>query len=449
MTRRAGSGWRQAALWLGAAALCLGPATTAFARDYYVSAKRGKGKKGTKKKPAKDLGNLIKRLKPGDVIHIAGGTYVGRAKNGSDLIKVPVQIFGGYDEAFETRDPWGKTPTILSGVNKSKNWVSHPGLFIDLSKYRDKPMPEIVVDGIVVDHADRNRYKTAKQHKIVRTANPKKQQMPTPESGGIVIRVSKTGNFAKDAHWKIAVRNCIVMNTAPTQGALSVSGYKNSEITIENNLVINNTGVGIFIGTKYVGRDGKGQPRFNIHHNTVLFSWKHDPMAQSFSGSSIKFDRATLPVVRDNILAFADRVGIDNASKAPVLLAHNLVTGNTGTDYLEFATSIDLENIEDEAEELHEDSEDNVNQEIKPPVSKAWSQLYASRIIVDRNAAEADVKVKKTRINALRRMLGLPLEGGKLDVDTGPVWLPRLSLEDALKCANTPVAEGFGCGKPK
>ena len=55
----------------------------ALSADYYVSASRGRGKSATEEKPARDLGNIITKLKPGDVIHIAGGTYLGRGKNGS------------------------------------------------------------------------------------------------------------------------------------------------------------------------------------------------------------------------------------------------------------------------------------------------------------------------------------------------------------------------------
>jgi len=55
--------------------------TDSYARDWYVSSTKGKGKKGTKLKPAKDLGNIISKLKSGDSIFIAGGVYFGKGKN--------------------------------------------------------------------------------------------------------------------------------------------------------------------------------------------------------------------------------------------------------------------------------------------------------------------------------------------------------------------------------
>ena len=56
--------------WIGFSTLVISllSAPAAQARDFYVSAKRGKGKKGTKDKPAKDIGNIVKKLKAGDVI---------------------------------------------------------------------------------------------------------------------------------------------------------------------------------------------------------------------------------------------------------------------------------------------------------------------------------------------------------------------------------------------
>ena len=436
---------RFAPITAAALAALLVAAPSAFAADYYVSAARGKGKKATKEKPAKDLGNIVSKLAPGDTIHIAGGTYVGRGRSGHTLITVPVRIIGGYSDDFSKRDPWGAHRTVLSGENTSENWKREPALMIDLMKYRDKPMPEILVDGIIIDHAGRNRYKSDQQLAIVRSANPKTQQNPTPDQGGLVVRASKTGDHT--GAWKITVQNCIVMNTAPSQGALSVSGYKDSQIVIRNNLVINNTGTGIFAGTKYRPGTGKNLPTFLIENNTVLFTWKFDPSAQSYSGNSLKIDPETLVTARKNVFAFADKIGIHNAGKATLRLDDNNIVGNVESDYLEFELKIGLADIEDEAEYLHEDSEGNVAEPLKVPVPAAWAKHYGSRILIDRNAAEADVKVQQTRANALRSMLGLPVIGSDLKLPASPAWLNRLGVDDAVKVGEAPYA-GRGCKKP-
>ena len=418
-----------------------------LARDWYVSAARGKGKKGSIEKPAKDLGNIAKRLEAGDTVHLAGGVYLGRGKNGSDTITVPVRIIGGYHETFKKRDPWGAHRTILSGDNLSPNWVSTPRLHIDLMKYRGKEMPDILVDGIIADNAGRNRYSKKAELLIVRSANPKTQQNPTPTTGGIVIGVSKTGDFSKP--WNITVQNCIVLNTGATQGALSVSGYKGSKVKIRNNLVINNTGTGIYAGTKFIARDDTAQPEFLIENNTVLFTWKFDPSAQSYSGNSMKFDRDVRATVRNNLLAFADKFGLHNAAQAEVLLVENRILGNVEADYLEFDTRMALEDIEDEAERLHEDSEENSSDSIEVPVDKEWAKLYAGRVLVDRNAAEADIKVQQTAANQIRSMLGLNVQAGKVDWPTSSVWLPRLAVEDAVRCGTKAYAGKHGCSLPR
>lgn len=417
-----------------------------FAEDYYVSATRGKGKKATQEKPAKDLGNIVSKLKPGDTIHIAEGVYTGRGDCGTCVITVPVTIIGGYDDQFSTRDPWGAHQTVFSGDNLSDNWKREPALMIDLMKYKGREMPEILVDGIIVDHSARNRYASPDQLEIVRAANPKTKENPTPDQGGLVVRASKTGDL--QGTWKITVQNCIVTNAAPTQGALSVSGYKNSEIVIRNNLVINNTGTGIYAGTRFAGRDSDSMPRFQIENNTVMFTWKFDPAAQSFSGNSIKFDAGVHATLNNNVFAFADKIGLHNAAKATVLLTDNTVTGNVVGDYLEFDTRMNLDELEDEAEYIHEDSNGNSRGELKVPVNSDWAKNYGSRVLIDRNAAEADIQVQMTAANELRSMLGLPLQAGNVEFESSPVWLNRMMLEDAIRCG-AEMYDGRGCSMPR
>ncbi len=365
-------------------AIVLTVPTEVSARDWYVSVDRGKGKKGTKEKPAKDLGNLLKKLEPGDVIHIAEGTYLGKGKNGSTTVTVPVSIIGGYSNDFSKRDPWGKHRTIFSGENKTKNYKMTSALRIDLNKVKAREgLPgKIVVDGLILDHGARNRYKTEKQWEIARKANPKTGENPTPESGALIVSAGKNGMFDKIG-WDIRIENCIVMNSAPTMGAMSISGYKRSKV-----------------------------------------------------------------VIRNNVLAFADRHIIYNPRSTTILLQNNIMTGSMDTEYLEFDTKIALEDIEDEPDEIHEDSEENEAKSVKVPINSDWLKLYGSRVLVDRNKAETNIKASETRANALRRMLGMAQRAGKVDFPTSPVWLPRLSVDDAVK-AGSKQYHGVGSKMPK
>ncbi|MFH1998730.1 MAG: hypothetical protein ABIK28_03570 [Planctomycetota bacterium] len=100
------------------------------------------------------------------------------------------------------------------------------------------------------------------------------------------------------------------------------------------------------------------------------------------------------------------------------------------------------------AEYLGDDSGDNVAPEIKVPVSKEWAALYAGRVMIDRNAAAADVQAQKTKLNGLRGILGLPLQADDLNVDS-PVWLPLMQVDDALKAGMEKYKDRYGCARPQ
>jgi hypothetical protein len=419
------------------------------ARDWYVSLKTGKGKSGTKVKPAKELAYIIAKLQAGDIIHIAEGVYLGKGDNGTHVITVPVEIYGGYSSDFSTRDPWGKHKTIFSGDHKSKNYQMTPALAIDLMKVklREGYPGKIVVDGLILDHGARNSYKTDKNHKILRLASAKKGTNPSPESGALVISASKNGMFDKTA-WNILVQNNIIMNSAPTMGAMSISAYKKSKVEIRNNLIINNTGTGLYVGSKFAGaKNDVNGPTFLIENNSILFTWKHDPIAQSFSGNVMDFDASVRATVRNNVLAFADRHIIYNPRSTTLLMQNNVMAASVDTEYVEFNTKIVLDEMEDEADHIHEDSEGNEAKDVKVAISKDWLKLYGSRVLIDRNKAEADIKASATRANQLRSMLGLNLQAGDQDFGEGDVWLPRLSIEDAIKAGSVQY-HGAGCKTP-
>lgn len=293
-------------------------------------------------------------------------------------------------------------------------------------KYQGPATP-IVVDGLIIDLGGRNRYLTEKQHKLVPKANPKTGQNPSPSLGALVVNVQKSDKFDAGPRWDVTVRNNIIMNAFQNQAALAVSGFKGSQITIENNLVIQHSGTGIFCGSKYAGNDQ--YPTFKVHNNTVLFSWDSG-MSQGFNIGTDRFTRVEL---RHNVMGFADIIALNNASRSQnMLLLGNLITGAREADYLEFNTKMDVENMVDEAELLHEDSDENVTEAIKIPVSRAFAELYGSRVIVDREKAEAGVSASNSNANALRSMLGLPLQAGSVKWPQTPVYLNRISIEDAI-----------------
>lgn len=410
----------------------------AQADEYYVSAAKGKGKKGTKEEPVRDLGIIADALKAGDVIHIAAGTYYGKAEAGCTKIAVPVKIYGGYSDDFAKRDPWGEFKTILAGKCQSENFDSGPRIEVGSRKVR-AAASEIVIDGIIVDNGERNGYTDDKMAKISRKYQPKTKVNAAPDSPGISVDAPEG--------CVVTIENCIAMNCAPHHktGAIKVFGGKSTKVTVRNNLAINNTGSGICCLSYYHPKDGKDLPEFAVESNTILFTWKYDMMSTD-CGSALKVESDVVVKASGNVFGLSDAFGVDNALKSKVSMKGNLFATNLIAPYLEFSTKFKLERIEEEASCVPEFA-DNVKDAIQVPVSAEWSKSYAARTLIDRNAAEASVEAKDNWQNDLRRMLGLPLDGGKLDVNTD-VWLHRMKLDDALKAGEKRYTDKYGCQKP-
>ncbi len=409
-------------------------------RMWYISKNKGSGQLGTKERPAKDLGNIIHRLKPNDVIFIAGGTYLSKGARGSDEINVPVKIYGGFDETFTKRDPWGATKTIFTGVNEYMK-STQPRLYIRTDQQRESNSQlsegsEIVVDGIIFDNGPRNRYHTTKNYAIRRQASPKSGQNPSPESGGVVITASKYMN--------VTVQNCVIMNTAPTQGALSVQVFKGGKGLIQNNLCVNNTGQGIHIKTGYMGSDKSLYPYFLVRNNTSLFNWKHDAIA-SYGGNALVVERNLIAVVENNVFGFGHMGGVYSKG-ADLLMNNNLFTGNSKYDYKEINSKMKVADILDESEFLNQYSEGNESVLIKINVSERWANVYGNRQEIRREDVDAAASASNSGANQLRSMLGLNLQANGVAMDA-EIFLPLITIEEALPVGAMPW-NGKGCQRP-
>ncbi len=407
-------------------AFCL---NTAFARDWFVSAERGRGKKGTLEEPAADLGNIISQLENGDRVFIAEGIYMGRAGAGSDSMKVAVEIYGGFSDDFSTRDPWGAHKTILTGENGSKNFSSGPRLAIDASEVGTKLMEargqetahKVVVDGLIIDHGPRNRYKDP-NNPVLMVRPGGSGFAPSPEIGGLIV---STG-----INSEIIVNNVVVLNTAPTVGAFTFFPGRDAIVTVSNNAAINNTGVGFHLSKSFFGDNPDNFPRYTFENNMSIFHEKHDPIA-TYGGSSVMVEAATHVEMRYNIFAMNDYYGVDNARRNYTLvMTDNLVFGNAFADYLEFSTNMSIEEMEDWAEWV-EEAWDNSIEPVNFGLPEQWLELYLARSVIDRAAAEQNIQAIEGWQNDVRSILGLNLQGNDMTIDSD-VWLPRLGIDDAF-----------------
>ncbi len=420
-----------------------GKTSTTFAnkgREWYVSSANGSGQSGTKEKPARDLGNIIHLLKPNDIVKIAAGTYKSKGGRGSDEINVPVKIYGGFDETFTTQDPWGETKTIFTGTNEYMK-LTAPRLYIRTDQQRESngqlsTGSEIIVEGIIFDNGPRNRYHKEKELAIRRQASPKSGHNPSPESGGLVIVASKYTN--------VTVKNCVIMNSAPTEGAMSVRIFHGAVGIIQNNLSINNTGYGIHIRSGYTGSDPKLVPKFYVRYNTSLFSWKHDAIA-SYGGDALCIDQYLTADIEHNVFGFGHMGGVYNKG-SKISMNDNLFTGNSKYDYKEINDKMKVDYILDESMRVDQNSEGNMAAMIKIDVSERWAEIYGSRVEITREEVDASVHASNSGANQLRGMLGLNLQAGGTSLDA-EIFLPKIELEEALPAGSLPW-DGKGCQKP-
>lgn len=394
----------------------------------FVSISTGSGRDASLEKPAKDLGNIISRLEPGDVVCIAEGEYVGRGERGVDDVDMPISVIGGFSPDFTVRDPWGAHKTIFTGLHNSENFETQTRLSIDSNDFATRLMETrgeetahtIVVDGLIFDNGPRNFYKTEDEAMIVRMGTA--GDTPTPESGALTIR---TGVNAT-----VLVQNNIATNFAPTEGVFSFFGGKGANVTIRNNVAINNTGAGFRIGTAFTGDE---IPTYLIENVISVFNEKHSAFG-TFGGSGIMLESSTKVEIYNSVFAYNDNFGVDNTKRSKDFVLNNsIVAANANADYVEFDIEMDFDELEDESE-LAWEASDLVGTAPQFNVSEQWGTYYVSRNVIDRNEAEEDVQAVDSWSNDVRAFFGWNTIGTDLDVDS-PVWLPRMSLEDAMNAA--------------
>ena len=407
----------------------------------FVHDESGSGRVATLERPARDLGNIISNLEPGDVVCIAGGTYTGRGDRGVDTIEIPVSVIGGFSPDFTERDPWGQYQTVFTGLHNSSNFETHTRLTIDTSNFstrlkeaRGEPTEHtIIVDGIIFDNGPRNYYSDTTETLIVRQGTP--SHTPTPESGALTIRTGVNST--------VIVQNNIAINFAPTEGVFSFFGGKSAVFTIRNNVAANNTGSGFRLGTSFTGSE---IPQYKFENNISVFNQKHTPFG-SFGGSGIMLESSTRVEISNSIFSYNDNFGIDNSKRTNnLILYNNVIASNANADYMEFDIRMGYDDIEDEAELIY-DAMDNVDLSIPFNINSQWGTYYSSRNVIDRNAAETEVRVINSWYNDVRAMFGWNTLAEDLRVDS-PVWLPRFSLDDAFNIAG--LYEGnFGVHRPE
>ena len=364
-------------------------APAAFARDWFVR-DGASGGDGSLAKPFNDPWQALDVCEANDAIHVAAGKYFGRSKAGYWVIPFDgVQLIGGYDKDFKSRDPW-KNLTELLWDKASKNWPKEERISSNSQR--------VVIDGVVIDMREQDEYNEPEQlgRKVDRPAED-------------AVRFSRA----------VTIRNSVILNPG-NNGITAVQGS-----TIENNLVLNALGWGVVINMS----SNENNALATVKNNTIVFS--QDPKEAGtgrYHGAALAIKGPA--VISGNILANSDNNAIYmTTNPEKVSITNNTFFMNLFSN-LKFA----IDSKETEIDDKGMDSLDEVGlkasegNEVKNPgleLDPKWLDRYSKR------TASKPGKLVMNDWNQARQALGLPLMGTGGESASGVC--PAYDLDKALK----------------
>ncbi len=362
--------------------------STAYAKDWFVRAGASDGD-GSQASPFADPWQALDKCEAGDAIHVAGGKYFGRSNTG--FWEIPfddVQLLGGYDAEFKTRDPW-KNLTQLLWDKTSKNWPKQERI--------RSVKKGTVVDGVIIDQRDQCKY----------------------ESEAQTGRLDKPCDSAMAFSLPATVRNCVVINPGH-DGIVAPVGS-----TIENNLVVNAVNWGININSLTADKHAIA----TVRNNTVLFTFAFkEPGKGAYDGSGISLKG--FANVTDNIIAFSDSNGLYVAANyEKTTIANNLFFMNLWSNakfYVDHKdTPIDDKSMDQLEEVGLKGFDGNVVKNPQLPVDPQWMDAVSKR------TSSTPGKLVMDDFNQTRKLLGLNMieKGGAPPSGVAPA----MDLDKALK----------------
>ncbi len=383
---------RRVAIAILAAGACIQAAAEPLRAHEWFVREGAEGGDGSQAKPFADPRQPLEKCEAGDSIHVTGGKYFGKLNAG--VWEIPfdnIQLLGGYDKEFKSRDPWTNRTELLWDAN-SKNRVLKPRLSGNQAK-------NCVVDGFVIDMKDYDSW----------TDDSKSGRKDKPN----------IGENALDFSQAVTIRNCVILN--PDGYAIKAPPGS----TIENNLIFNSIIFGISI---YTNTGDFGKAVATIKDNTILYTWGFkEPGKGAYDGACIQINGPT--TVTNNILAGSDSNSIYQVYKAEkVSITKNVFFQNLFSNVKAYYEGKDIlfdDKSMGDMEELGYKACDG-NEILNPqlPIDPAWLDLYSKR------TAYVPGKVTMDDMNKLRQLAGLPIlaKGGTPALGVAPVY----DLEKAL-----------------
>jgi hypothetical protein len=367
--------------------------------DWFVVAGSKSGD-GSRDKPFHDPWLALRSAGPGDVIHIAGGTYYGRYDRSSWVVDCPnLTILGGYNGDFTKRTPWG-TPSVFA-VFPGYEYVRENNLLSGRGDHSG-----LVLDGLFFDASGRNTY----------------GEKPVE---GLLSYPNMDGPIASFTGEEVTIKNCVFANSAA--GAVELSGDGSR---FENNLVINIIGIGMLdLRTTSVST----QP-VTVVNNSFCFAHDLGPPCGTGTDFAIGIRVNRSAVIHDNVFVSCgnaaislyrdlDRVSIDR--NLFYVTPRDIVNSRAQA----LVADIKETNI-DELEDVGlKSAAGNIVQ--APGMTgfrTEWLDAYSRHLLANY------VKPPREAANALRASVGLPaLAPADFEKEENKGALaPRLSAADAL-----------------
>ena len=369
--------------------------TPAFARDWFVRA-GSEGGDGSQEKPFADPWQPLEKIEPGDKIHVAAGVYTGKLGVGQWVFSLPrIEMLGGYDAAFKTRDPWKNLTALTYKPGKSKP----SGVETRISGGSDHS--GAVLDGFVIDLQERNQY-----------------------AGGTSLSEPFLSGAITLEHPGSVVRNCTILNSP--HSALSIR----QGVTVENNLIVNTIYVGVHVkdGNTLSGNTSKA-PAI-IRNNTIAFTWDHKSPGQGNERGSAILTNTGNAVIDANLIVNNDNHGVTGYRWDPkeLKMTNNVFSRNLYSNFLY---------SKDNAKQVIDDAEMDSLEEIglgeysgnavvdpKLTFDKTWLDLYSQR------TAASPGKVTMDDLNEMRRLMGLPIlaKGGSPAMNLAPPYSVKSAM---------------------
>ncbi len=377
--------------------------------NWFVAAGVNSGD-GSRLKPFHDPWLAFRSAAPGDIIHIAAGTYFGRYDRSSWVINCPdLTVRGGYNNDFSKRTPW-QTPSVFAAFS-GYEYVRENNLLSGRDEHSG-----LVLDGLFFDAAGRNTYGDKPVEALT--------SFPTMD-----------GAIASFNAKQVVIKNCVFANSAAGGVELSGDGSR-----FENNLVINIIGIGML---NLRSNSENAQP-ITVVNNTFCFA--HDLGSPCGTGGDNAIGiRADHPaIIQDNVFISCgnaaitlyrdlDRISIDR--NLFYLTPRDIVNSRSQSNSADITES----NI-DELEDVGlKSATGNIVQDPKVSGFKAeWLDAYTRHLLANY------VKPPREAANALRIANGLStLTPADLEKEENKGALaPRLAPTDTLKLCFT-AKQGF------